>query len=511
MSKMWKCFRFSALSTIFVLVHYKWTCSGFPASCNNNAITSNHDDETVTAASPGGEIRRIETMLTDCMLALPTRSPFEAEDSSRISELIYSSMTTKGRVYHNVEHIFSVTKHLTDPIQILAALFHDLIYLSLDKSLSDAQAEPLEGVLVPDQQVPKLEAQFTDPVVNTIVKLFGFTPGAEIPKTGGNEFMSAVLSVRTLSQWLDSQHLIQIATIIESTIPFRPDVEGKTAQDYLYDRLALACPDQSEEWWETTIHKASAMTNCDLASFDTKDRDYFLDTTWMLIPEARPSILSANCSMSEYLEEFHALERRTQFLFQRLPYIFKSFRHVPSEAEMEQKRRQTYENLVVQSGYSKVRLLQIMILVEFAQIMEKDPETLPMRDFLQIGIPHVSEREQKTKTDSSLTGTQREIRDWLVSGRRTAFSWDPAASSLGAYLFDELGMTGINNAVDVGKSQKPGSHQLLKYLPENVVCAVAPQLDSFFEGSAECSLHITERLGIHCSLPEQSCLHKEDS
>jgi hypothetical protein len=446
------------------------------------------------AASNNAMIPVIERMLNKSINQLePTSSSFDAEDASTISKLIYESMTTSGRVYHAMQHVFDISQTMKDPILVLSALFHDVIYYSIDKEFSDEQAKYLEGVLVPDdpQQQLTLATEFQDPLVDLVVRLYGFAPGAELPKLGTNEFLSGLIGVRVLSKWLSTTHLLEIATCIEATIPFRPIVDETSPMDRLYDRLKLVCPDQSEDWLVATVRKAAATANCDLCSFASHDRDFFLDSSWKLIPEARPALLNEDCPLIEWLNELHALEGRSKFLKGAVPKIFQSFRQVPSDEEMEEKCRKTHENLDIMCEYAKVRMLQAMVLVEFVEVMGEDPGALSLRSCLTMDVPEVSDGPS-----DSLTSVEQEVRNWLVVGRTSCFSWDPAISPLGSYLFDALGTKGVAEAVDIGKNQKPGSHELLKCLPKSVVVTVASRLGAVFTDRAERFLQVPEKLGI---------------
>lgn len=454
-------------------------CCSNPATCGSGPMASEY-------------IPRLEQVLVDCMSKLPTKTGFASEDAGPVAKLIYDSMTTSGRVYHSMQHVFDISKTMEDPILLLSALFHDVIYYSIDKKFNEDQTAHLEGVLQPDTQQLSLAATFADPLVDLVVRLYGFTPGEELPKSGTNEFLSAMIGVRALSKWLGNSHLMEIATCIEATIPFRPvSDDGKSPMDRLYDRLKAVCPEESEDWLVATVHKAAVTANCDLCSFDSTDRDFFLDSSWRLIPEARPSLLADDCPLSEYADEMNALAGRTKFLMSAVPKIFQSFRGVPSEKEMAEKQRMTHENLAIMCEFSKVRQLQAMVLVEFACAMGADPKTLPLRSCLTMDVPLGAEG-----SSDSLTSQEKEVRSWLVGGRRACFSWDPAISPLGALLFDSLGTKGVSEAIEIGKNQAPGSHELLKYLPKSAVCTVASRLGTVFTDRADRLAQIPEKLGI---------------
>lgn len=435
-------------------------------------------------------IKKLESMLMESVTKLPTNSPFEAEDSTRLAWIIYDSMNTTGRVYHSMSHVFDVAKNMDDPILILSALCHDLIYFQIDKSFDEEQAQALEGVVVLAKQPLVLVPDFNDPVIASIVHLYGYTAGAEIKQSGTNEFLSAIIGVRLLKKWIPPPYLLQIASCIEATIPFRPTIDGKSPMDRLYDRLADVAKDQSQEWLVETVRMSAATANCDLCSFASDDSDFFLDSSWKLLPEARPAILEENCPMMEHLSELHSLAGRSNFLRGAVPNIFQSFRQVPSDAEMEEKQRKTHENLGLVIAYGNVRLLQLTVLVEFVTLAGEDPGKVPIRPFLRLDIA------ESTKPNEELTSAEQQIRHWLVHGRRTCFPWDPAVSVLGGFLFDTLGTNGISEAIEIGKSHEEGSYQVLKHLPRPVVNTIAVSLASLFPEMAQQYLQAPKRLDI---------------
>eukprot|EP00980_Cylindrotheca_fusiformis_P029743 scaffold23803_cov132-Cylindrotheca_fusiformis.AAC.7 len=435
-------------------------------------------------------IIKVERMLVQSMSELPTAVPFEAEDCTRLARIIYSSMTTNGRVYHSMSHVFDISATMKDPVLVLSALCHDLIYFQIDKAFDEDQSKALEGVVLLERDPLALVASIDDPVIESVIRLFGYAAGAELTGTGTNEFLSALLAASLLKQWLAQSYLIQIATCIEATIPFRPIVEGKSPMERLYDRLVDVASDQTEEWLQETMNMAVITANCDLCSFDSSDLDFFLDSSWKLIPEARPALLEEDCPLAEYLLELHCLAGRSNFLKGAVPRIFQSFRQVPTDAEMEKKRHRTDENLKLVIAYGNVRLLQLMVLVEFVAAAGEDPASVPLRSFLRMGIA------ETTEASDNLTFSERQIRHWLANGRKTCFPWDPSISPLGRYLFDALGTKGIAEAVKIGKNQKPGSSEILKYLPESVVRTVGESLATLFPDKAGSYLQVLGELGL---------------
>ena len=435
---------------------------------------------------------RLGNMLVDSIQRLQPDATLSPDDVKSTSELVYHSMTTIGRVYHDMQHVFDISRTMEDPILVLSALFHDVVYYSIDKAFIPEQQAILENIIFAEEGKLILAADFHgDELIEKVVKLYDFTPGAELPRVGTNEFVSCLIGMKVLSKWLSLYHLMEIASCIEATIPFRPTIDEKSPMDRLYDRLKAICPEQPDDWHVATMHKAAATANFDLCSFDSEDRDFFLDSSWKLIPEARPALLLEDCPLIEWMNELNALEGRTKFLKGAVPKIFQSFRDSPSEEEMTQKQLKTHENLDVMWEYGKVRLLQAMILVAVVEAMGEDPASFSLRSCLSMDVPGLL-----TEPNHSLTPTENEVRNWLVRGRRACFSWDPAMSPLGAYLFDTLGTNGITEAIEIGKKETPGSHGLLKYLPEVVVVTVSSRLGAVFTDRADRFSQVPEKLGI---------------
>jgi len=476
--------------------------------CQNCGPDGYCEDETSVAAMSSIYIPRLKEMLNQSVNALSPSMSFEEKDETSVAALIFESMYTPGRVYHSMDHVFNIIENCNvqqSPILVLSTLFHDVIYYSVDKSFNKLQLELFEGVLVfennNDEGEDKGQGQLQlqqpllltphvqeDPLFDMVLRLFDLEAGMPLRKFGTNEFLSAVIGVRILSKWLSLPQLTQLTAAIEGTIPFRPpNSEGKTAMDRLYDRLVMVASNQSEDWLTKTIHLSAAMANCDLCSFYSSDFDFFLDSNWSLIPEFRPALLKEDCPLREYYDEFLAMEGRTKFLISAVPNIFQVFRNVPSENELSVKQAKTHKNLNLGNEYSQVRRLQFMVLMEFVTIVGEDPDIIPGRPFLRLVLPRLRPLSEEDDGDD-------EVRRLLDHGRRACFLWDPARSSLGAFLYDNLGKKGVDTAVEVGKNQTPGSDDLLRHLPKDIVAAIASSLGDVLPNRSEAFLQISNRL-----------------
>lgn len=165
----------------------------------------------------------------------------ELSELAPIADLIVQPMTGPWRFFHTPQHIFKVGG-TEDAIEVLAALFHDLVYVQVDCSINfqlsyyiTPYTKEVKGQLV-IREPSDLPA---DPMFDMVASVFGFVPGQMLqPFAGQNEFLSALVAVKVLEPFLQPEHLIQIVAGIEATIPFRSTSEdGLTVSD----RLLNAC------------------------------------------------------------------------------------------------------------------------------------------------------------------------------------------------------------------------------------------------------------------------------
>ena len=63
------------------------------------------------------------------------------------SSLIHQSMSGSARSFHAVQHVFDISKGSKDPILILSALFHDVVYYNVDEGLNSLQQLILKNVI----------------------------------------------------------------------------------------------------------------------------------------------------------------------------------------------------------------------------------------------------------------------------------------------------------------------------------------------------------------------------
>jgi hypothetical protein len=439
---------------------------------------------------------------------------------------IHESMSTSSRNYHSVQHVFDISENLLeDPLAVLAALFHDCVYHHVDGGLSEKQSEKLRGAIVEasTDQGPALRTHpdsASDKLLSMVLSIFGFAPGQSLLPAGGqNEFLSAAIAVRELEPLLTVEQLACVAACVEATIPFRPDedVDGekRTAMDRLHDNLAKTVREMNLNMTDDEIVKvvqrAVLMSNEDVGNFGTIDLMWFLDNTWMLLPETNEAL------RHEYLytvEEFqHAVFKMNAFFgFLNPALVFQEFRGVPDKAELAEKNANAARNVLLGAKYVAAKLISISFIAAVAELTGGDaPICLFMGDLpsrrgqsrrLVDALPYENSqtarresllrhhaRRTKDSFDSDnecLGGDERSnpvcdeiIYELLAQGRRKETRFDVKQSPLAAYFYAHLGDEGVARVlseVTVYPMNQEVAVQLLKALPRHAVLHVTEEM-----------------------------------
>lgn len=230
-----------------------------------------------------------------------------------LAVLVYQSMEGKARTYHTANHVFSLCEDMK-PIQILAALFHDVVVYQIDGGLPEWLSPLLDGVMYSESGNLFLrEFAPEDRTVALCADIFGFCPGQMLlTRKGMNEFLSAVVAARRLRHFLSDTQLMALVACIELTIPFRaPDANGLTAAQALARRVQahgakwapaeLVFEHQKVAFVKTTVTDAAVFANRDLAGFTSAPAAYCLSNSMLLVEESMaPAAASESNSLRHY-------------------------------------------------------------------------------------------------------------------------------------------------------------------------------------------------------------------
>jgi hypothetical protein len=164
------------------------------------------------------------------------------------ARLVDESMSSEARSYHTTSHVLDVVaalpKHNNDPILLLAALFHDVVYLTVDRHLSTDQ-QALVGTIIRDPSGEKENLEFVEHREDGLLLLVRdiFEVGNTNESVGLNEYLSAVVAVQMLGEYVTSAEIFQIGACIEASIPVRPNTCNgyvvRSPMQVLHDRLLL--------------------------------------------------------------------------------------------------------------------------------------------------------------------------------------------------------------------------------------------------------------------------------
>ena len=408
-------------------------------------------------------MQRLQVMLKESFHAL-NADDNDDEVLYQLASLVYDSMSTPGRVYHTVYHTFDVardmdtTKHL---IQVLAALFHDIVYLTVDQIILPAQ-EPFLRDIARNGATPKVALpprEDWDWAIHVVDTVFG---GLKTPGGNTNEYLSAIVSFRALQDTLTNQKdLVFLTACIEASVPFRPNrPDGSTPMDALFERLqklVQIAKQHNRNGFESEnmavakltdadlihmVQQSAWFANCDLGSFSSPDTFWFLDTSWQLLPEWWQALAVPQPPLQEL---FSAIELLTQ-RYQGTPVdrLFPVFRNYPTDETLTLSKQRCRTNLRAAGRYAWVRLCELGTILQTLRLgLGKDKVDAKITAlggsnvFWKIFYATVRRQVQlappcaKTAADVS--------QQLLHRGRVTSYPWDPAVSPWAIYLCQSVG------------------------------------------------------------------------
>jgi hypothetical protein len=437
--------------------------------------------QTPPSAAPSGTIHRSISLLLSALDDLGVR--IGLMDVERLAVMINRAMTAWTRSFHTPEHIF----HLVDPGNphiTLAALFHDLVYYSVDLGFDPEIEEAIRSNIELRDDGLWLRPARTgdDPSLDMCLGVFGMEAGRNLSSSGGmNEFLSALVMNRRLAGAVPAADLLIATGCIEATIPFRkPGASGETPAEALFLRLSgtadrLAVPLDGGRL-EQAVKWAVTFANRDVANFGEEDVTRFLDNTWKLLPESNPSLrIQGVYTIRSYRTALQKMEGFLRFLDPDT--IFARFRGMPADRDFQGMRRRAERNVTTARDYLGIKLLTAAILEALAEVTGGDaPMSLFMGD---LGAGGKGDRiDDHLPAYSPAPGLSLDpvLHDLLAHGRASASSFDLQNSPLSQFLYLHLGTEETRLRLDGARSMFAGSvaaRVFLDSLPPDMAAAVA--------------------------------------
>ncbi|MEB3278359.1 MAG: hypothetical protein VKK42_05485 [Lyngbya sp.] len=380
----------------------------------------------------------------------------ERQELAKITELIVQTMTGPWRYFHTPEHIFEVGGS-EDAIEVLAALFHDVVYVQVDQSVNfnltyyivPFVRQAGEHLVIRDASELPSDSSF-----EMVMRVFNFSPGQTLsPLEGQNEFLSALVAAKVLEPFLPSKFILQIVACIEATIPFRtPNTEGLSNSDILYRRLQTITQQLglklTQEDLKATIIRSVRLSNRDVGSFAHPNPARFLDNTWNLLPETNHHLkYSSSYTINQYRTALQKMEGFLNFI--KPEVIFHQFQGYPEDEIYHHLVDRARKNIEVGRLYLGSKLFTIAFLealsLRFGRVIPVSTlmGEMPTENFVAASLvdflPEISHPHQPKNE------LEQQVLTLLDKGRTQSASYDIKNSPLATYMVKSMGFDEIRH------------------------------------------------------------------
>ncbi|AFY69891.1 hypothetical protein Pse7367_1602 [Thalassoporum mexicanum PCC 7367] len=401
---------------------------------------------------------------TRCLdkLIWATRQLGGTADNDRLAKtanLIIQAMTGPWRYFHTPNHIFEVGEG-GDAIEILAALFHDLVYVQVDQGVSVnigrfiapfIHEENGQLVINDRQDLP------ADRMFEMVLQIFNFSPSQPLqPTAGQNEFLSAVICAKCLETSLAEKVIAAIAACIEMTIPFRPKfADGTSVGDALLVRMRQVNKGfylgYTDADLEALVLRSVRLANRDVENFANPNASHFLNNTWNLLPETNHDLKYVNSyTVHGYRRSLQKMEGFLSFL--EPERVFQQFAGYPDAQTYQGLIDRTRRNIEVGKLYLGSKLTSITVLEALSlRIGHNTPISTMMGELptpenpdnysLEQFLPYVH-NSHEPETDLEL-----EVLTLLEKGRTLDSSYDIRHSPVATFMVKRLGFREIRRLI----------------------------------------------------------------
>ncbi|MGE0869550.1 MAG: hypothetical protein AB7P03_13370 [Kofleriaceae bacterium] len=415
-------------------------------------------------------------------------SPAEINDIERWGFSIHAALSAPGREFHNHDHVVDMLDD-GDPLEVIAALYHDAVYIQVDHGPPRSLADVLAPVLAPQAdgwRILPIERE----AASDVLAVFGRSPGQVVtPASGLNELASALAAALQLENALERKERIAVAACIEQTIPFRLDPVTPLCQRL--EQLGLSGP-----LLEDTVRRAVRLGNRDVENFADNNPAQFLDSTWKLLPESNPALhVPMVYTVRDYRIALHKMERFLSSLVAER--VFHCWQGEP-KAEIHARRvARTTGNIELAVRYLRAKLYSIALVEAIAELTGGD---VPL-DYFMGGPKTAPTAKRRIEQHLPLLENARDLdpslHQLLTVGRATASSFDTGPSPLGAFLHATVGEAGVMKGVELAKQWWGGgtdASTLLASQPVKPVAAIVRAAAHIIEMRRDRLFVLAERL-----------------
>ena len=372
----------------------------------------------------------------------------------KIAKLIVKTMTGAWRYFHSTKHIFEVGGS-TDAIEVLAALFHDIVYVQIDGSVNFNLTYYLAPLIEEDRGELFIRKPSELPVDSTfkiVAAIFDFVPGQVLfPLAGQNEFLSAIVAAKVLESFLSPTLIVQIAACIEATIPFRSKSEsGLSPSELLHQRL-MSTNNQfnlrlTDEEIIQTVKRSVRVANRDVGGFANPSAAVFLANTWSLLPETNHNLQkSGSYTVRDYRLAIQKMAGFMNFLKPEL--VFRKFQGEPDDKTYQSLVEQASKNIEVARLYLESKLVTNAVLEALSLRLGQDVSLAIMMGELPssgISVGRLGDSfPNLLKPYPPTTDMEKEALYLLEIGRSNDNTYDLKNSPLSTFIVKYIGFDGI--------------------------------------------------------------------
>jgi len=382
---------------------------------------------------------------------------------------IHAALSASGREFHNHDHVIDLVAD-GDPLEVIAALYHDAVYIQVDQGPPRSMRDELSSVLAQGADGWRVLPAAAQPGTGEVLQVFGHVVGDVVtPTTGLNEFASALVASIQLAHAVSREQRIAIAACIEQTIPFRVDPVPE-----LHHRLGRLGVDGDE--LEQAVCRAVRVGNRDVENFSDNDAARFLDNTWKLLPESNPALHSP---MVYTVQDYRIALLKMESFLAWLPAerVFHSWNQEPRPEVHARRVARATGNLELAVRYLRAKLYSISLVEAIAEVTGGD---VPI-DYFMGGVksprrPEMKRIEQFLPRVPPVCDLDSPLHRLLAEGRASESRFDTGPSPLAAFLHATVGEREVMRGVEMAKQWWAGAVDPASFLadqPRLPVAAIA--------------------------------------
>jgi hypothetical protein len=403
---------------------------------------------------------------------------------------IHAALSAAGREFHNHDHVIDLVAE-GDALEIIAALYHDAVYIQVDLGPPRSMRELLANVIAQGADGWRILPGAAAPVTGDVLHVFGRSVGDVVmPTTGLNELGSALVASIQLEHALSREHRIAIAACIEQTIPFRVDPVSD-----LHRRLGELGLARDE--LDAAVRRAVRVGNRDVENFADNDAARFLDNTWKLLPESNPALHSP---MVYTVRDYRVALLKMEAFLAWLPAerVFHAWNDEPRPEIHARRVARTTGNLELAVRYLRAKLYSIGLVEAIAEITGGD---VPV-DYFMGGAksprrPEMKRIEQFLPELAPASDLDPPLHRLLAEGRATESSFDTGPSPLGAFLHATVGEREVMKGVIAAKKWWAGAGDAAAFIatqPKRPIAAIARAAANIMDTRRDRLFALAERL-----------------